>query len=73
MIERRSSRVSQCIHHWMIDENNIGTCKKCGDVKDFRTLLAKEGRKKSPQQLLSLRSGGIDELPPEVHDRLIVR
>ena len=42
MIERR------CIHHWMIDGNNIGTCKKCGEVRDFGALLVKEGRKKSP-------------------------
>ena len=67
MIERR------CIHHWMIDGNNIGTCKKCGEVRDFGALLAKEGRKKMPRQVLSLRTAGIDELPLEIHDRIIMR
>jgi len=57
----------------MIDKNNIGTCKKCDEVKDFGALLAKEGHKKSPRQLLSLRTGGIDGLPPEIYDRIIVR
>jgi len=31
----------------MIDRNNIGTCKKCGEVRDFGALLVK-GRKKLP-------------------------
>jgi hypothetical protein len=24
-----------CVHHWLIDEKNLGVCKKCGDVKRF--------------------------------------
>ena len=68
MIERRGRlhEKGQCIHHWVIDENDVGTCKKCGEVRDFRALLATEGHKKIP-------FGGITELPPEVNDRIIIR
>jgi len=24
-----------CVHHWLIDEKNFGTCKKCGARKHF--------------------------------------
>ncbi len=24
-----------CIHHWLIDERNLGVCKKCGTSKQF--------------------------------------
>jgi len=26
---------SQCVHHWFIDERNLGVCKKCGESKQF--------------------------------------
>ncbi|MBA7645990.1 hypothetical protein ES703_53751 [subsurface metagenome] len=24
-----------CIHHFFIDENHVGTCKKCGEERQF--------------------------------------
>jgi len=55
VIERRDKRgrfvKKACVHHWRVDDHNIGTCKKCGEVRDFGALLAKEGHKKLPQQL----------------------
>ncbi len=24
-----------CIHHWLIDERNLGVCKKCGEIRQF--------------------------------------
>ena len=24
-----------CVHYWMVNELNVGTCKRCGQVKDF--------------------------------------
>ena len=27
--------LEQCIHHWFIDANNSGVCKKCGAKKHF--------------------------------------
>jgi hypothetical protein len=27
--------LDQCIHHWFIDERNLGLCKKCGASKQF--------------------------------------
>jgi hypothetical protein len=26
---------SHCIHHWLIDKDGKGTCKKCGAMKIF--------------------------------------
>ena len=25
----------ECIHHWLIDERNLGVCRKCGASKQF--------------------------------------
>jgi len=32
----------QCIHHWKIDEFNMGRCKNCPAVRDFGALLKKK-------------------------------
>jgi len=32
----------ECIHYWHIDSEDKGTCKKCGAIRDFRALLARE-------------------------------
>ena len=24
-----------CVHHWVIDQSNLGVCKKCGSVRQF--------------------------------------
>lgn len=33
----------ECVHHWIIDEFNMGHCIKpgCGAVKDFGALMIK--------------------------------
>lgn len=31
-----------CAHHWIIDNLDLGKCRKCGAVKDFRKLQAKK-------------------------------
>jgi len=31
----------QCIHHWFIDSQNVGRCKKCPEVKDFGAMHTK--------------------------------
>ena len=28
-------KLEECIHHWLIDANNSGVCKKCGAKKHF--------------------------------------
>ena len=28
-------------HYWVIDSNNVGTCKKCNEVRDFGKMLRK--------------------------------
>lgn len=36
----------KCVHHWIIDSEGIGRCKKpgCNAVKDFRSLQRKKDR-----------------------------
>jgi len=34
--------LQECIHYWYIDAEGKGKCKKCGAMRDFRTLLARE-------------------------------
>ena len=31
----------QCVHYWIMDEYNIGTSKKCGEIRDFGVLQEK--------------------------------
>ena len=31
-----------CIHYWVIDCNDVGVCRCCGEVKDFRKLQRRE-------------------------------
>jgi len=27
----------KCIHHWIIDDNNMGICRKCEEIRKFPT------------------------------------
>lgn len=27
-----------CVHYWVVDNKDIGTCKYCGEVRDFGSL-----------------------------------
>jgi len=40
--ERRGN--TACVHHWVIDEFNVGRCKKCPAVKDFGALQEKDAK-----------------------------
>ena len=31
-----------CIHHWIINVQNVGTCIKCEDVRDFALMKAQK-------------------------------
>ena len=42
MKERRGD--PDCVHHWVIDEHNVGRCKNCPAVKDFGALQEKNTR-----------------------------
>ncbi|GAJ04299.1 unnamed protein product, partial [marine sediment metagenome] len=42
-----------CIHYWIIDSKDVGRCKRCGKVKDFRKL-----QEKSKHKGLKLRKSG---------------
>ena len=47
---------SGCIHWWIIGDNLVGQCKKCGAIRDFEKLRQEEktrmtnrkGRMKNP-------------------------
>jgi len=40
----------KCIHHWHIDQDDVGVCQKCGEVKDFRKLRRKLEKKIERQE-----------------------
>ena len=40
-LEKKTTK-KQCVHHWVIDEFNVGRCKKCPAVKDFGALMNKD-------------------------------
>lgn len=36
----------QCVHHWIVDNLNVGRCKKCFMVKDFGSMLRRQAAKR---------------------------
>jgi hypothetical protein len=32
---------TNCVHHWIIDNENKGRCRKCGEERDFGKLLSR--------------------------------
>jgi len=40
----RKVRTPPCVHYWKIDGYNVGTCKLCGEVKDFGALPQLRGQ-----------------------------
>ena len=56
MKERRGN--PDCVHHWVIDEHNVGRCKNCPAVKDFGALQAKEARPAAVKIQLTGTRGG---------------
>ncbi|GAI42651.1 unnamed protein product [marine sediment metagenome] len=54
----------KCTHHWIIDSEDIGVCKHCGEVKDFGKLQRKVDRHAEFKTLLSSeRAKGIVRNP----------
>ena len=35
--------MTNCIHYWVIDSDNVGRCKYCLEVRDFLQLLRRAG------------------------------
>ena len=31
-------KIDECIHHWIIDANEIGVCRYCGRIRNFKRL-----------------------------------
>ncbi|MBA7465058.1 hypothetical protein ES707_00219 [subsurface metagenome] len=40
----RVSEVSNCTHHWLLDSDNVGRCKFCGEVRNFGNLQGHESK-----------------------------
>jgi hypothetical protein len=53
----------QCIHHYMLDEGQMGICKKCGAIKYFMSDVPKKMARldKFPQD--SFRNPAFDGFP----------
>ena len=43
-----------CVHHWKINEYDVGVCKYCREVKDFKALRKGAGDERK-EYLLQLR------------------
>ncbi|MBA7540292.1 hypothetical protein ES705_32587 [subsurface metagenome] len=39
---------NKCVHHWIIDSQNIGRCQKCQAVRDFSKLQRRLGQGQVP-------------------------
>lgn len=39
--------MSKCVHHWVINDRDVGTCRKCGEVRDFGAVQREQNRKQS--------------------------
>ena len=53
-LEKKTTK-KQCVHHWVIDDLNVGRCKKCPAVKDFDALMNKD---KNVAEILHLAPKG---------------
>ena len=54
---------SKCIHHWVIDSNDIGVCKYCGQKRDFGKLQQKQQRGKSKKQATIAKNTHKTDMP----------
>ena len=52
--------VKTCRHHWLLDATNIGTCRLCGEVRQFPKLLEIDFRKVNdmPKSVIIKAGGG---------------
>jgi len=41
MRAKKTTSENQCVHHWLIDSENVGRCKKCSEVRDFGAMYKK--------------------------------
>ena len=39
--------MSKCVHYWVINDRDVGTCRKCGEVRDFAAARSKRDRELS--------------------------
>jgi hypothetical protein len=35
---------NECVHYWIIDNKDIGRCRKCGEERDFGKLQRRLGK-----------------------------
>jgi len=47
MVKEGEKLTSKCVHYWVIDNRDVGTCRKCGEVKDFAAARREKDRKLS--------------------------
>jgi len=39
--QARAKLPGECVHHWDVDGRDVGTCRKCGEVRQFEGALWK--------------------------------
>ncbi len=37
-MESTKTEVKNCVHYWVIDNENRGKCKKCGSKREFKAV-----------------------------------
>jgi len=42
-----------CVHHWLVDKNDVGVCRLCGENRDFGKLFKSLRRSGSGRYYLS--------------------
>ena len=45
-----------CMHHWMINGENMGTCIKCGDRRDFAHMQTQKKQETDAARASAIQS-----------------
>jgi len=47
VVKEGEKLTSKCVHYWVINDRDVGTCRKCGEVRDFAAARREKDRKLS--------------------------
>ena len=49
-----------CVHYWVVDRHDVGTCIKCGEVRDFVEIRARERLHRVVHRVAPVRHGKVN-------------